>query len=444
MNVLIAGEFRIPRLKKRGSESSQVFNPVLSICLLIWRIFRKHVYNDLRPYLCTFEQCDLKMFSSRQAWFSHELQYHRLDWCCQLCSRKYDIQGELEWHVRSCHAHNLTEAQIPALLNASQQPVDRIPANECSFCDDWGARLKETNPGLSELFVTPAQFRSHVASHMEQLALFAIPRGSLEGDEAESSAAAVAIGDRPSETSSDDQAMSVNGDPPLHIAAFEGNVSEVKELLKSGEDINSRGRTWRSALRAATIQGNARVVEILIAHGADEDTQELCHIARNKGHEVILRMLCAGLESKHIQNSAPGVDKINTYEAAQIYAKSASDLESDPDKDSNPKDSNSTTGQTLSNLLSRPNSEQILELDSEGERQRKDASTYLQSLLRIINGDPSRDLDNFIAHQGELVKGTCEWVLQSEPFRNWMSSAISLLWISGDPGTGKTILAIYI
>ena len=106
----------------------------------------------------------------------------------------------------------------------------------------------------------------------------------------------MAIGDRHSETSSDDQtnqsmtlpAMSVNGDPPLHIAAFEGNASEVKELLKSGEDINSRGRTWRSALRAAIIQGNACVVEILIAHGADEDPQELCHIARNKGHEVIL------------------------------------------------------------------------------------------------------------------------------------------------------------
>lgn len=268
----------------------------------------------------------------------------------------------------------------------------------------------------------------------------------------ESSAAAVAIGDRPSETSSDDQtnqsmtlpAMSVNGDPPLHIAAFEGNTSEVEKLLKGGEDINSQGRTWRSALRAATIQGNARVVEILIAHGADEDPQELCHIASNKGHEVILRMLCAGFESKHIQNSAPGVDKMNTYEAVQIHAKSASDLESGPDTDSGPEDSHSTTGQALSNLLSRSDSEQISELDSEGERRRKDASTYLQSLLRIINGDPFRDVDNFIAHQGEPVKGTCEWVLQSEPFRNWASSATSSLWISGDPGTGKTILAIYI
>ncbi|OCL00997.1 uncharacterized protein K441DRAFT_531207, partial [Cenococcum geophilum 1.58] len=135
---------------------------------------------------------------------------------------------------------------------------------------------------------------------------------------------------------------------------------------------------------------------------------------------------------------------MNTYEAVQIHAKSASDLESGPDTDSGPEDSHSTTGQALSNLLSRSDSEQISELDSEGERRRKDASTYLQSLLRIINGDPFRDVDNFIAHQGEPVKGTCEWVLQSEPFRNWASSATSSLWISGDPGTGKTILAIYI
>ncbi|KAF3391859.1 Ankyrin repeat domain-containing protein 50 [Talaromyces pinophilus] len=40
------------------------------------------------------------------------------------------------------------------------------------------------------------------------------------------------------------------------------------------------------------------------------------------------------------------------------------------------------------------------------------------------------------------VKGTCEWVLKSSEYRRWWeSSSNDLLWISADPGCGKSVLA---
>ena len=47
------------------------------------------------------------------------------------------------------------------------------------------------------------------------------------------------------------------------------------------------------------------------------------------------------------------------------------------------------------------------------------------------------------------VQGTCEWILQRPEFQEWMalaphSSSASILWISGYPGFGKTILAAWL
>lgn len=53
-------------------------------------------------------------------------------------------------------------------------------------------------------------------------------------------------------------------------------------------------------------------------------------------------------------------------------------------------------------------------------------STYEQ----FKNDNPSR------------MKGTCEWVLKSSQYLNWWNSSCNnLLWISADPGCGKSVLA---
>ncbi|KAK4085044.1 uncharacterized protein Triagg1_34 [Trichoderma aggressivum f. europaeum] len=58
--------------------------------------------------------------------------------------------------------------------------------------------------------------------------------------------------------------------------------------------------------------------------------------------------------------------------------------------------------------------------------------------------DPAIDRAKLINSKGELVQGTCNWVAQKKEFVEWMNSNGGLLWISGGPGLGKTMLSIYL
>ena len=164
--------------------------------------------------MCTFE-CDLKLFADRRTWFEHELQFHRLEWSCRACSHPpFRSEAGLSLHIRYRHGPFPSAAQLPALIEASKQPVDRIPAAECPLCH-WDKFLKDLNSHMSSdetLVVTPAQFRRHLGAHMEQLALFALPRSyKYEEEDADSNEAAVmAASDSESRHLSRIEAMSWN------------------------------------------------------------------------------------------------------------------------------------------------------------------------------------------------------------------------------------------
>ena len=120
------------------------------------------------------------MFSNRHAWFEHELQCHRLKWCCQFCSAPpFDSEAMLESHMQNRHARSYSSNQILALLNASrisQQPSDLVSCRTCPLCD-WDSNLTAGLEGNDDPpLKTLNQLRRHLGSHMEQLALFALPR----------------------------------------------------------------------------------------------------------------------------------------------------------------------------------------------------------------------------------------------------------------------------
>ena len=154
---------------------------------------RKHVFTDIRPYVCTFEECDLKLFADRHAWFNHELECHRLEWRCRFCSHPpFGSETKLSTHMRQKHAQFSLPSQLPALIKASRQSVDRISATACPLCH-WDATLRDLNrhtPLDETLVVTLEQFRQHLGAHMEQLALFALPRSYKEEETANSNEAA--------------------------------------------------------------------------------------------------------------------------------------------------------------------------------------------------------------------------------------------------------------
>ncbi|RFU80617.1 natch and ankyrin domain [Trichoderma arundinaceum] len=71
-----------------------------------------------------------------------------------------------------------------------------------------------------------------------------------------------------------------------------------------------------------------------------------------------------------------------------------------------------------------------------------EAAPVLDALLLTR---PEVDRKSLITLKGRRVDGTCEWLVQHPSYRGWLADAsLPLLWISGGPGKGKTMLAIYI
>ncbi|KAI8956283.1 hypothetical protein F4801DRAFT_10365 [Xylaria longipes] len=231
--------------------------------------WRRHAYRDLKAYVCTLGQgkCDSEMFGDSRTWFDHELQCHRKQWVCVICSKgPFRTPADFKSHTKNKHANVLVnDGQLESLMGASQRAVDAIAADECPFCNEWETILKNNTPVPQSMdssgvviTVEPVQFRRHVASHMEQLALFAIPRnmGDDESDEDTNKVAALSRSTVNAEPRSPMFEISNTNegwipDPPLHIAAASGDLVTFRVLLEEGADIHLRGETWGTVLDAA-------------------------------------------------------------------------------------------------------------------------------------------------------------------------------------------------
>ena len=134
---------------------------------------RKHVFRDLRPYVCTYEGClnPEKLYVTRHDWMYHEGQLHQRSWICgNHCNRKFSTPQLLKEHMLDCHLGTFAESQLPILIDMCERPADPDEKAPCPLC------------GVEE---TLRALRSHIASHLEDLALFVLP---LETDDHETDA----------------------------------------------------------------------------------------------------------------------------------------------------------------------------------------------------------------------------------------------------------------
>ena len=68
-----------------------------------------------------------------------------------------------------------------------------------------------------------------------------------------------------------------------------------------------------------------------------------------------------------------------------------------------------------------------------------------QACLRaIFLTDISADRAKLITTKGSRVDGTCEWIKSHALYNSWLRSQSQLLWLSGGPGKGKTMLSIFL
>ncbi|KAK4164375.1 hypothetical protein QBC43DRAFT_300476 [Cladorrhinum sp. PSN259] len=138
--------------------------------------WKRHVFRDLRPYVCTFTQCSNpeKLYATRREWIYHEMQMHRRQWNCRPCNTSYPTKELMALHVRSIHEQLSDYRQLSAVLQVSEAPIDGGQEESCPFC--------KTQLPLSALM-------GHIAGHLEQLALFALPLGNEDTPASPSSGA---------------------------------------------------------------------------------------------------------------------------------------------------------------------------------------------------------------------------------------------------------------
>ncbi|KAK5728137.1 hypothetical protein LTR17_012145 [Elasticomyces elasticus] len=99
---------------------------------------------------------------------------------------------------------------------------------------------------------------------------------------------------------------------------------------------------------------------------------------------------------------------------------------------------------TVSNLTADAGGFNIVNIHT-GEGLLEDQATKLERCRNtIFLTDPEIDRAGLISAKGKRVEGTCEWIREDAAYKDWHSGDTRLLWISGGPGKGKTILSIFL
>jgi hypothetical protein len=284
------------------------------------RVWRRHVFSDLRSYVCTFPDCDAPYFGDINEWFRHEMQSHRVSYTCRLCQKTFQLRERYLTHVQKQHPDMLEDGEQQPVLDIARKPLDQIPAQECPCCSEWVDRLKERavagmpfDASDHILGVVPTVFKRHLASHLEQLALFAIPIGSAaEGDVDSNVAIEEGVGallggsdlsilafdsSRPSSPASKGQS---SDDVPITegvvkaAAGYYGSGREVMTLLldrRWGDDLITEGVIRAAAgyeeseKEVMTLLLDRRVADVLITEGA------VAWIAKSFSKEVMTLLL---------------------------------------------------------------------------------------------------------------------------------------------------------
>jgi hypothetical protein len=138
---------------------------------------RIHVFQDLQPYICTFDGCcdALTTFPTRKLWAEHEFSEHRVDRFLKChCGQTFTHKETFAHHLKYEHLLKLHHSQLLTQIAAAEvaTPQD-IHIQQCPLClqDGWDSRR---------------QFTTHVGRHLEQIALACLPRDVESDSEARS------------------------------------------------------------------------------------------------------------------------------------------------------------------------------------------------------------------------------------------------------------------
>ena len=97
-----------------------------------------------------------------------------------LCGKPSFASSAFLGHLHRDHKGEIQDGQIESLEKLANRPAQHISTSACPFCDCL-KDFSDTRKSTSKSHVSLAHFRRHVAQHLEQIALFALPQSnSLE------------------------------------------------------------------------------------------------------------------------------------------------------------------------------------------------------------------------------------------------------------------------
>jgi hypothetical protein len=129
---------------------------------------RMHVFADLQPYICTFDDCRsmLLTFPNRMAWSQHELTKHRIcqSWTCHLCAGTFSADATFVKHLQLKHDLPLHHCKILAASSLTKATEPGASTNkQCPLC-------------LQKGWSNHRRFITHLGRHLEEIALSVLPR----------------------------------------------------------------------------------------------------------------------------------------------------------------------------------------------------------------------------------------------------------------------------
>ena len=112
----------------------------------------------------------------------HISKAHLIEWCCELCQSVHTSASSINAHILKAHA-DIPKTQLQALIDRCTRSIEQVPISACPLCDYAIAirRKGKTVPDNGK--VSARTFARHLSRHLEQLALFVLPRGALVENE---------------------------------------------------------------------------------------------------------------------------------------------------------------------------------------------------------------------------------------------------------------------
>ncbi|KAL3487281.1 hypothetical protein BJX62DRAFT_241206 [Aspergillus germanicus] len=212
--------------------------------------WKYHVYSDLRPYICTSDDCAqaTQLYDSYTGRSEHERQFHRREWACNFCSRDFGSQESFREHINSTHAGILSEDQLHSVVRGSDWSINT--PQQCPLC---------TKPPIA----SPSRFQKHLARHLQQLCLFVLSRS--DGPDA---------GHASSESSSDS-----DGTPRLQ---------KLREGLKAAQEASNGQKIFADSIRSTA--------EFISEHAA----KLFLSLVSVKKEESIAALLAEGIDDTNL------------------------------------------------------------------------------------------------------------------------------------------------